>query len=99
MDIAVSDENLIHCSKLTNLQTVGFVRRGFTMTGVRALLRGASRNIIRKIELEVDPEDVHEVEQEIKAMESERGVCFKRERQHLTFISQSPLTSLKFWLP
>jgi hypothetical protein len=100
MDIAVSDENLILCSKLSNLQKVGFCEQGFTFpAGVKALLTGSSRNSIREIELIVDSENIIHVEQEIKAMESERNVCFKRKQKHLTGISNLSLCSLKFWLP
>jgi hypothetical protein len=98
MDIAVSNATLILCSKLKNLQTAKFTGHGFSMTGVKALLTGSSRNIIREIELTVDSEDVDQVEQEIRAMEWERDIIFKHAKNSVFRLSYLTLYRLRLWL-
>jgi hypothetical protein len=93
----VSDETLILCSNLTNLQTAKFSGHGYTITGIRALLRGSSRKVIREIRFKVDSGIITEVEQEIGTMESERGVTFNRNHEPMT--SDLIYYDLKFRLP
>jgi hypothetical protein len=99
MDFAVTDENLILCSKLTNLQTVEFNKQGLTITGAVALLRGAWRNVMGEIQVSVDSGEDHEIEQEIGYIESEREVTFHREKAECFFWRYPTLVELKFWLP
>jgi hypothetical protein len=80
--IPVTDEDLVLCSRLRNLTKVNLGNNedhGFTVTGIIALLRGASRTRIAEFFFTMDQNRLHIIDSEIKEMEKERSVSFTRE--------------------
>jgi hypothetical protein len=83
--IPVTDDDLTLCSKLSNLQHLLVTCGGFSISGVRAFMWGSSRNVIRKLYLAyddsvTDKKFIKQLDKEIKCLEKERGVIFKRKR-------------------
>jgi hypothetical protein len=79
--IQVTDEDLVLCSKLKKLSKVNLgidKNHGFTVSGIMALLRGASRSQISKVSLTSDQNSLNIIDSEITEMEKERSVSFTR---------------------
>jgi hypothetical protein len=101
--IPVSDEDLSLCSRLTHLKklSLGYnLIQGFTIAGIRTLLRGAPRHTITEFTLIGDAKIIRGIDSEIIAIEEDRRVKFvtvkqenKSLREKLKTYSRMPVTA------
>lgn len=96
--ILVTDADLILCSQLEHLSHVNLGYRmdgGFTIAGVRALLRGNSRSNITQFCLWADEDMIHDIDKEFDQIQQERNFWIERLK---SFISRKVGIDAKYFV-
>jgi hypothetical protein len=84
--IPVTDDDLLLCSELVNLSKMQMrcdQDAGFTITGIRSLLRGASRSKIAYFSLTAGEDVVMKADWEFDKIAKERGIKFSSSKEYL----------------